>query len=128
MPTLAFGEGRIVIIQKFLAIKRFEALQDPVPNPASSNGTDDFTLEIKSISGNYRDIPVATFYHFVSGYKVPDEQEDRHHNVFCDRSHVGPGDLQDLDLMVNGFERGRVNTNLFPEEFVKWRLPAFKSM
>lgn len=82
--TLTFWERGVVIIQKLLAIERLEALQDPVPNPTSADGTNDFSLEIEGVPGNLRDVPVATFNHFVSRHEVPDEQEDRHHDVLCD--------------------------------------------
>lgn len=81
---LAFRERGVIIIQKFLAVEGLEALQDPVSNPTGSNCTNNFTLEIESIPSDLGDIPFAALYHFVSGHKVPDEQEDRHHNVLCD--------------------------------------------
>lgn len=80
-PTLR--ESSIVIVQKLLAAERLEALQDPVPNPTCPNGTDDFAFEIEGIPSDVGDVPVAALDHLVSGHEVPDEQEDRHHDVLC---------------------------------------------
>jgi hypothetical protein len=33
--------------------------------------------------------------------KVPDEQEDRHHNVLSDRDDIGTRDLQNLDTALH---------------------------
>jgi len=101
-------ERVIVIVQKLLAIEGLEALQDPVSNPTSTNGTDNFTLEIKGVPSDVSDFPVATLDHLVSGHEVPDEQEDRHHHVFCDGGDVGPGHFQDLNLFVDSFEYERI--------------------
>ena len=87
-------------------------MQDPVPNPTSANSANDFTLEIKSVPSNISDGPVATLGHLMSGHEVPDEQQNRHHNVLCDRSDVGPGHLQDLDLFVDSFQREWVTLDL----------------
>jgi len=125
---LAFWKRGIVIVQKLLATKRLEALQDSVPNPSSTNGTDNFTLKIKGVPSDVGDVPFPALDHFVSGHEVPDEQEDRHHDVLRHRSDVGSGHFQDLDLMVDGFGCERVTLKLTPEAFVKRCLPAFKSM
>jgi len=44
----------------------------------------------------------------VSWDEVPDEQENRHHDVLCDGCDVGPGHFQDLNLFVDGFEREQI--------------------
>lgn len=44
--------------------------------------------------------------------KVPDEQEDRHHNVLSDRDDIGARDLQDLDTVLHsGVEVNVVGAN-----------------
>ena len=73
---LAIWERGVVVVQKLLATERLETLQDPVSNPTSTDGTDNFALEVKGVPGDVSDVPVATLDHLMSGHEVPDEQED----------------------------------------------------
>ena len=107
-PKLAGWERVVVIVQKLLAIERLETLQDPVSDPTCPNGANNFTLKIKGVPGDVSYFPVSAFDHLVSGHEVPDEKEDRHHDVFCDGRDIGPSHFQDLNLFVDGCEHERI--------------------
>lgn len=57
----------IVVVQKFFAIERLEALQDPVSDPTCTDGTDNFALEVKGVPGDVSNFPIAALDHLVSG-------------------------------------------------------------
>jgi hypothetical protein len=83
----------VVKVEELLAVKRDESLKNPVADSARSDGADDLALEIKRSSSDLSDVPSARNNLLMSGDKVPNEEEDGHHNVLGDRDDVGSGNL-----------------------------------
>lgn len=75
------GEGVVVVVEQFLGVKGNKALKDTVTNATSTNGSNDFALEIVSVAGNVGDVPVTPGDHLVCGGVVSDQDEDTHDNV-----------------------------------------------
>lgn len=61
--NLTFREGYIVVVEELLAVKRKQTLKDTVTDTTSTDGTDNFTLQVKGIAGDFRDLPVTTLDH-----------------------------------------------------------------
>lgn len=83
MPLTGRNVG-IVVPQELFASERLESLQDPVSNPTAADGTDDFSFEVKRVSGNVGDIPFARPGLIVGGNKVSYEDENRHEDMLGD--------------------------------------------
>ena len=56
-------KGSIIIVEELLAIERNKTLENAVSNTASSNGANDFALQIKSVSSNVGHLPVTALNH-----------------------------------------------------------------
>lgn len=85
-----------------LGAKGQQALQDTVPDAARTDGANDLTLEVKRVPGDVGDHPVTALNHLVGGDEVADEEENAHDDVLRDGGDVRAGDLQDLDLALDG--------------------------
>lgn len=117
----SFRESGVVVVNELLGAEGQHTLENAVANTASTDGTDDlspgnvsiccsqkdeatayFALQIECISGDFRHLPVTTCGHLVSGDEVSDEEQHVHDDVLGDGGNVGSGDLEDLDLAVDG--------------------------
>jgi len=101
-----FRQGSVVIVDELLAVEGQQTLEDAVTDTTSTNGANNLALEIVGVASNLRDHPVSTLDHLritsnqqrkaraswssylVCWNKVPDKQEDRHHNVLSDGDDI----------------------------------------
>ena len=100
-----FGEGSIIIVQKFFAIEWNKALKNTIANSASANSSHYFAFQIESVSSNLRNLPITAFNHLnkkvrciaaltttsanlVGRNEIPDEDKNGHDNMFCDGNNV----------------------------------------
>lgn len=60
---LTFRERSIVVVEELLAVKGNQTLKDTVTDTASTDGTDDLTLQVKGVAGDFRNLPVTTLDH-----------------------------------------------------------------
>lgn len=93
-------KGLVVVVQQLLAVERLQPPQDPLADPANTNGTNDLALEVILVLSHRRDVPVTALDLLVRGHKVADEEQDRHDDVLGDRDDVGASDLGDGDTAV----------------------------
>lgn len=93
------GQRCVVVVQKLLAVKRHQALEDAEANAARTDGADDLALEIKRVARNLADLPVAALDLLVRRDEVADEEEDGHHNVLRDGDDVRASNLEHLDAL-----------------------------
>ena len=96
------GQRRVVVVEELLAVEGLEALEDAIANATSADGADDLALEVKRVTRDVGDLPVATLDHLVRGHEVAHEQEDAHHDVLRDGDDVRAGHLEHLDARVDG--------------------------
>jgi len=94
-------EGCVVVVEKLFAVEGQETLKDTVTDAASSNGADNFALQVECVPCNVGDNPVTALDHLVRRHKVPHKQEDAHDDVLGNGDDVGSRDLENLDSVVN---------------------------
>jgi len=82
------GKRSVVEIDEFFTVKGHETLEDTVTDTTGTDGADDFAFEIKRVTSDGRDLPVAALDHLVCGDKVAHEEKDRHDDVFCNGDDV----------------------------------------
>jgi hypothetical protein len=51
---------------------------------------------------DFRNLPVATLNHFMSGDEVTNKEQNAHHNVLCYGRDVGTRDFEDLNALLSG--------------------------
>lgn len=56
-------QWRVVVVEKFLAVERYQPLKDTVTDASSADRADDLALQIKCIAGDVRHLPVTTLDH-----------------------------------------------------------------
>ena len=59
--------NRATHVEKFLAVERDKSLEDSVPDSSSSDGSNDLSLEIESVSRDLGDVPISSLDLLVSG-------------------------------------------------------------
>lgn len=92
----------VVIIEKLLGGKGNHSLQDSVSNTSGANGTDDLVLQVKGVSRNLRDLPVAADSLGVTDIVVAHQNQNRHYDVLGDGDYIGARNLGDGDLVLVG--------------------------
>jgi hypothetical protein len=99
------GQGLVVKVQEFLAVKRLQAPEHSLSDASYCNGAHNLALEIVLVLRNLCDIPLAGLDLLVGRHEVAHQSQDGHNDMLGYGDDVGPGDLCYSDATV-GLVRG----------------------
>jgi hypothetical protein len=89
----------VVIVE--LHVERLEAPQHRRADPAGGDGADMHPLDVERAGDAVGDVPAAGAGDFVRGDEVPDQSQDRHHDMLGDADRVAIGHFGDGDAPLD---------------------------